>query len=279
MFSRAKKLINRLSPDHPPSAAESRQGEAEGSDDLGLYDDILSGWYQNATDEVFRGVPVGPRDTVVDVGFGGGGSSLFCAKRGAQVIAIDQDLSASAALQLKLEKLEKLATRCHAVTVGDAHQLPIADNVATRVICTEVLEHVNDPDEVLAELARIGKPGALYLLSVPGDVQENLQKHIAPPIYFQKPNHVRIFSEQQFANLVMRHGLCIEQQVQHGFYHSIWLALFWACEVDITRPDHPALHHWTEAWRAILGTRSGPELKQQLDTFLPRTQIIVARKA
>lgn len=276
MFSRAKKLIHRMYTSPLPSPSESRQQQqAESTDDVGLYDAVLSGWYQNATNEVFRGVPIGPEDTVADVGFGGGGSSLFCAKRGAQIIAIDQNLQASALLKLELEKL---STRCHTVTVGDAHQLPVADNAATRVICTEVLEHVNDPDAVLAELARIGKSGALYLLSVPSEAQENLQKQIAPSIYFQKPNHVRIFTDQQFANLVKDHGLLIEQQVQYGFYQSIWLALFWACEVDLTKPDHPALHHWEEAWRAILGTRSGPELKRQLDAFLPRTQIIVARK-
>jgi ubiquinone/menaquinone biosynthesis C-methylase UbiE len=275
MFNRAKKLIRRMPATSPSSVAEPHQDQAEGSDDLGLYDDILSGWYQNATNEVFRGVPIRPEDTVVDIGFGGGGSSLFCAKRGAQVIAVDQDLQASAALR---EKLGTLAAHNHLVTAGDAHRLPIADNVATRVICTEVLEHVDHPDRVLAELVRVGKPGALYLVSVPGALQENLQKHIAPPVYFQKPNHVRILDQQEFAGLVTQQGLQIEQHVQHGFYHSIWLALFWACEVDITQPDHPALHHWTEAWRAILGTRSGPELKKQLDAFLPRTQIIVARK-
>ena len=256
-------------------ATQNMTHDAEASDDLGLYDDVLSGWYQNATHEVFRGIPIGPQDIVADVGCGGGGSSFFCAKRGAYVTAIDQDLQV--ARQVK-SKLSELAPHSHATLVADAHQLPLPDGFATRVICTEVLEHVDDPGRILGELFRIGKPGAQYLLSVPGGVQENLQKDIAPPIYFQKPNHVRIFTEQQFIDLVAGSGLIIEDQVKYGFYHSIWLALFWACEVDINHPDHPALHHWTESWRAILGTRSGPELKKKLDAFLPRTQVIVARK-
>lgn len=274
MFNLTKKLVRLLPVDRAPvRTMPDHDGAA--SDDLGLYDDILSGWYQNDTNEVFRGIPVGPEDAVVDVGCGGGGSSLFCARRGAYVTAVDQDPQVFAAIQ---PKLAELAPHTYTALVADAHQLPLADGFATRVICTEVLEHADDPQRVLEELFRIGKPGAQYLLSVPGSLQENLQKRIAPPVYFQKPNHVRIFTEQQFAHLVADTGLIIEEQVQYGFYHSIWLALFWACEVDITRPDHPALHHWTESWRAILGTRSGPELKKQLDAFLPRTQVVVARK-
>lgn len=244
--------------------------------DLGLYDDILSGWYQNDTHEVFRGIPVSPEDTVVDVGFGGGGSSLFCARRGARVIAIDHDPQVVAAMA---SKLAELSPYTHRALEADAHRLPLEDNIATCVICTEVLEHVDDPEQVMRELIRVGRPGARYLLSVPGSQLEGLQKQIAPAIHFQKPNHIRIFTQQQFVELVSASGLVIDAQTQYGFYHSIWQALFWACDVDITRPVHPALLHWADSWRAILDdTRSGPSLKKKLDAFLPSSQVIVAHK-
>lgn len=276
----SRKFTSLFHADHADAAAygaptDIKTPDEPGSDDLGLYDAVLSGWYQNATDEVFRGIRIGPEDLVVDVGCGGGGSSLFCARRGAYVMAIDQDPQASATIK---SKLAELAPHSYTALVADAHRLPLMDASATRVVCTEVLEHADDPTRVLQELYRIGKPGALYLLSVPGFLQENLQKQIAPPVYFQKPNHVRIFTEQAFANAVSRAGLVVRDHVQYGFYHSIWLALFWACEVDLSHPHHPALHHWAETWRAVLGTRSGPELKKQLDAFLPKSQVIVACK-
>lgn len=280
MHSFSKKLASLFHADRAdatPSgtATPIKASDESGSDDLALYDAVLSGWYRNATNEVFRGIPIGPEDVVADIGCGSGGSSLFCARRGAYVTAIDQDPQTSAAIK---SKLAELAPQSHAALVADAHRLPLVDESATRILCTEVLEHADDPSLVLKELFRIGKPGALYLLSVPGYLQENLQKQIAPPIYFQKPNHVRIFTEQAFADAVSDAGLVIEERAQCGFYHSIWLALFWACEVDLSHPDHPALHHWTETWRAVLGTRSGLALKKQLDAFLPRSQVIVARK-
>lgn len=249
--------------------------DLSGATGVGLHDAVLSGWFQNATDEVFRGIPVGPDDTVVDVGCGDGGASLFCARRGAHVTVVDIDPQVITAIG---EKLAEIIPHAYATHVSNADPLPLADAVASRVLCTEVLEHVDDPDQLLAELARIGKPGARYLLSVPDALQENLQKHVAPPSYFQKPNHVRIIEREQFARMVTRAGLIIEEHTQYGFFWSIWWALFWACKVDLDKPDHPALNHWTEAWRAILALPQGTQLKQQLDQFMPKSQIIVARK-
>jgi ubiquinone/menaquinone biosynthesis C-methylase UbiE len=269
--------LSRLSTiDYVIAMTTSDADRMQRASDLGLYDDILSGWYQNSTNEVFRGIPIGPGDTVVDVGFGGGGSSLFCARRGALVTAIDHDPQV---VEVMASKLAELPPHTHRALVADAHQLPLEDNFATCVICTEVLEHVDDPKRVMQELVRVGSPGARYLLSVPGSRMEGLQQQIAPPIHFQKPNHIRIFTQEQFVELVTASGLVVEAQTQYGFYHSIWQALFWACEVDITCPDHPALLHWSESWRAILDdTRSGPSLKKKLDAFLPSSQVIVASK-
>ena len=74
----------------------------------------------------------------------------------------------------------------------------------------EVLEHVDEPEPFMAELARMGRPGALYLLSVPAPVGEHLQKGIAPASYYQSPNHVQIFTPERFEAMVedaLRHVL------------------------------------------------------------------------
>lgn len=280
MSDLTKKLLGLApSPAHAESPAGTEKPEESvdlsGAAGVGLHDAVLSGWFQNSTNEVFRGIPIGPGDSVVDVGCGDGGASLFCARRGAHVTVVDIDPQVIAAIEARLAET---SPGRHASHVSDGNPLPLADAVATRVLCTEVLEHVDDPQQLLAELVRIGKPGALYLLTVPGALQENLQKHVAPPSYFQKPNHVRIIERSEFASMVSGAGLIIEEHTQYGFFWSIWWALFWACEVDLDKPSHPALDHWTEAWRAILALHQGPQLKQQLDQFMPKSQVIVARK-
>jgi len=241
---------------------------------LGLVDAGLSGWYLNDSDEVFRGVHISADDVVVDVGCGDGGAILFCAERGAEVIAVDIDADVIAGIAARLMNS---SARAHSAHVSDSNPLPLADGIATRVICSEVLEHVDDPNRVLSELVRIGKPGAIYLLTVPDPLHETMQKHVAPDSYFEKPNHIRIIERQQFADMVRQAGLVVQEQSYYGFYWGMWWALFWACGVDLGE-SHPVLDNWSETWKAVLKTRRGVELKRKLDQFMPKSQLIVAYK-
>lgn len=54
----------------------------------------------------------------------------------------------------------------HPDVLADAHRLPFADAGWDAVVCSEILEHVHDPRRVLAEVARVLRPGGrLYACS------------------------------------------------------------------------------------------------------------------
>lgn len=63
--------------------------------------------------------------------------------------------------------------------VGDLHDLDVPDASFDAVVLTEVLEHVAEPDRVLAELRRILRPGGRLMLTVPfvGELHEEPHDH------------------------------------------------------------------------------------------------------
>lgn len=53
--------------------------------------------------------------------------------------------------------------------VADVYGLPFAGRSVDRILCTEVLEHLVDPEKAVREIERILKPGGRVVVSVPND--------------------------------------------------------------------------------------------------------------
>lgn len=51
--------------------------------------------------------------------------------------------------------------------VGDGHRLPFRNDTVARIICTGVLEHVNFPEQVVAEMVRVLQPRGRVYVAVP----------------------------------------------------------------------------------------------------------------
>ena len=55
----------------------------------------------------------------------------------------------------------------HQIVLGDIEAMPFADDRFGAVVCTEVLEHVPNPETALAEIRRALRPGGVLIGSVP----------------------------------------------------------------------------------------------------------------
>lgn len=241
-------------------------------------DSLISGIFIPENGQLYEGFSITEDDVVLDVGCGDGCIALFAAgRRAKKVIATDVDPKNVEFTKKKLASYNR--TRDFEVHLSDSNPLPLANNTATKVICREVLEHVDDPVAIMKELVRVGTPDASFLITVPDPVGEKLQQGIAPDAYWEKPNHVRIFEREEFAQLLEQAGLVVEQRQSHGFYWSMWWVLFWAAGQELGEPEKPILGHWTSVWNELISTPKGEEIKVALDEFMPKSQVLIAKKA
>lgn len=98
---------------------------------------------------------------------------------------------------------------------GDGTCLPFTDHSFDTVMCTEVLEHLPEPAKLLADMARVLRPGGRMLLTVP----------FSQPLH-ELPNDYYRFTPSSLEYLVEGAGLEVEHIEPRGDYASALGAMF-----------------------------------------------------
>lgn len=138
---------------------------------------------------------------VLDLGCAGGFMSEAIAQRGAQVTGLDPAQEAIAAARSHAGQ-SGLDIR-YDTGVGEA--LPYDDAAFDAVVCVDVLEHVSDLQQVLHEVARVLKPGGIFLfdtinrnivarlatITVAEDILGLLPKGTHDPALFIRPGELK----------------------------------------------------------------------------------------
>jgi len=122
------------------------------------YAEFLSGWdegfYAKYADTL---KPARPGARVLDIGCGVGQVVNRLTQAGYESYGVDVS-------QPNLERARKISERCQ---LYDGKQLPFPDNHFTSAGALNVLEHVDEPEAFIRELARVVEPGGRVLLSSP----------------------------------------------------------------------------------------------------------------
>lgn len=103
--------------------------------------------------------PVGLK--ILDIGCGGGLLSEEFAKHGAEVTGVDISEN-SIKIAQQHAKLNNLEIE---YKVGIAENLPFTENFDV-VVCTDVLEHVENLEKCLSEVTRVLKPSGIFLYDI-----------------------------------------------------------------------------------------------------------------
>lgn len=160
-----------------------------------------------ADNELAKGLPAvsANRDArLLDVGSAGGTAS---------VTALAELFGLAIALDLSRQELDEIATNHEGVLVpvqADASALPFPSKAFDKVTLHEVLEHVDEPANVLAECARCLRDGGEMSVSIPTAYTERLYWRLHPRYQVQS-THRRIFDYSEIIGLLEQAGLAIEE--------------------------------------------------------------------
>jgi SAM-dependent methyltransferase len=128
-----------------------RDAELEGWDrKAGYWDDSLGLVTQAAIDPLMEAVEIGPGVRVLDIACGTGALAAAAARRGAEIIGMD---FAPTMIAEAIRRHPSIDFR-----VGDAEAIPIADASVDAVTCSFGMLHMERPERVLGEVARVLRP-------------------------------------------------------------------------------------------------------------------------
>jgi SAM-dependent methyltransferase len=181
-------------------------------------------------------------DRVLDVGAGFGRHIFECARRGADVVALDyaedEVVETRATLGAMVDAGEIDIDRFKGVIRGDATKLPFADASFDKVITSEVLEHIQDDVAAISEMIRVLKPGGMFAATVPAWGPEKINWMLSDEYHAPKSEggHVRIYSKTELAAKLRTAGLDLSGTHRAHALHSPYWWL--KCAVGPRNDDH-----------------------------------------
>ncbi|MCA1227376.1 glycosyltransferase [Saccharopolyspora sp. 6M] len=192
------------------------------------------------------------RQRVLDLGCGAGRHSFEYLRRGANVVAFDQDTEALAEVETMFGAMAaagEVPEGASATTVsGDALGLPFPDDHFDQVIASEIMEHIPEDEKAMRELVRVVRPGGRVVVTVPRQWPERICWALSDEYHQVEGGHVRIYRREQLIGRLREAGL---REVHHHHAHALHSPYWWLkCAVGVDDGDHPLpkLYHKLLVW-------------------------------
>jgi SAM-dependent methyltransferase len=216
----------------------------------------------------FDRLGVGPGTSVIDVGCGAGRHSFEAFRRGADVVAFDQDVEelndVDAILVAMKQQGEAPASAKAEAVKGDALDLPYDDGTFDFVIASEILEHVPQDERAIDELIRVLKPGGRLAVTVPRWLPEKVCWLLSDEYHANEGGHIRIYRADELHDKIAARGLRFDHS-HHA--HALHSPFWWLkCAVGVDKPDHPVVsaYHRMLVWDMM----SRPWLTRSAESLL-----------
>jgi SAM-dependent methyltransferase len=166
-------------------------------------------------------------DNVLDAGCGTGRHTLHACKlakcRICSVDILADDVKKTKILTKYMDQTGEAIGWGEAMT-SDSLRLPFKNACFDKIICSEVMEHVDNEVAGMKELVRVLKEKGCIAVTVPTYLSEAINWKIDSDYYNHPGGHVRIFKAKQLANLMRSHGLKLYAvRFEHSLHTIYWL--------------------------------------------------------
>ena len=178
-------------------------------------------------------------DTLLDLGCGEGRHIIHaCLEHNLSAVGVD--LSARD-LNIAVERFTPFANynprSVFSLQQADATKLPFADCSFDKIICSEVLEHIEDYHAVLREIKRVLKPQGTLAISVPRAWPEKICWQLSAAYHQVEGGHIRIFNAKKLRATIEALGFIHTHRYWAHALHSPfwWLKCLWWGSQDSSR--------------------------------------------
>jgi SAM-dependent methyltransferase len=223
-----------------------------------------------------------PGERVLDLGCGGGRHAFEMYRRGADVVAFDQDADELAKVRdlfAAMREAGEVPAGAEAdVKEGDALALPFADGEFDRVVAAEILEHVPADLQALAELVRVTCPGGAVALTVPRWFPEVVCWRLSRAYHDTPGGHIRIYTAEELLAKARGAGLeHVDTHYAHGLHAPYW---WLKCAVGVHNDDNPAVraYHRLLVWDIMKKPRTTRYAERLLDPVVGKSMVMYFRK-
>jgi SAM-dependent methyltransferase len=143
---------------------------------------------------------------VLDIGSGTGDLAAEIRKAFPAAELLGLDVSAAAVEHAARKVPSATFLRCD--LLGNSEPEPAYRGWATHAVCSEVLEHVEDPEALLANARAYLAPECRLIVTVPGGPMSAFDRHIG---------HRRHFTARSMRGLLEQAGFFVERSMRAGF--------------------------------------------------------------
>jgi SAM-dependent methyltransferase len=223
-----------------------------------------------------------PGDRLLDMGAGGGRHAFEAYRRGADVIAFDQDADEMAKVREWFQAMKEAGEVPEGaeadVKEGDALALPFADGEFDRIIAAEVLEHIPADIQAIQELVRVLRPGGTLAVSVPRWFPEIVNWKLSEEYHNNPGGHIRIYTEEELRDKVTKAGLVFDgRDHAHGLHSPYW---WLKCAVGVRNDDHPLpkAYHKLLVWEIMKNPKALQWAGKVLDPLIGKSLVLYFTK-